>query len=815
MPLRGLFQSTIYSPIVSPIASVIGLPAISTPPPAAPAMPDTPTAWYYMWEAADSGAYVPDHLATAYTPLRNTYGAGEFRTDGSVTNPAITRFSADGPLGAGTAAIMVFGATSHTWQIVGSSTFDFESGVQYEMEVSMVTAAGTGSKNYRIGMTGTLNTHYKTVAVPDEGTVAFTTPDTAACKFNWTFTNDTAKVVQILPDATADATSASVTGSISGTTLTVSAVASGTVLVGSTISGNGFVGTHNVTSGSPTLTVATVTSGALVVGAPVSGTGIPAGTTILSFGTGTGGTGTYTMSANASGPATGAALTSPITSGTKITALGTGTGGTGTYTVDTSQNIGSNTITAFVNLKVGYIRVRKASDAAFSSIASQRWGDVLSRGTRTTNGVVLDGLGFNMLGTGGVSDGLIGRYSTAPLAKTFTSGTTRLALVKVNGGAGTGTPAVILANDSDGGLTASSSIATGALGADLSGQEGYLYVQPNHNLADHGVNLIGRGYVAVWQRISNGMHEYGVDKYPLRVRTSAVTFPQSYSGFRVGSYPSTRLITGTSFRNDMEVAAAIVYDRLLTQDEIFAAVRKMYADFVTAGGTLGNREVIAMIGDSNDVRATNDYTYVLTANGYMSPGPNAWIDQQAVGGRGVYDGTVGAFNVDMTTGGFVPQLNYLLPTLNNAVTDGNPVALAIRGYTNDAPFVELDRQRVWDDYVRLIYDPVLATGADLLLVDVLPCANRFTEANNLWIRSQMAAYAAAHPGRVWHFASGNTGMFDVNDTTNVTGAGGATGTGTVDTTYYLKPDYVHLTPAGDALLASHYKTLIETWRTER
>jgi hypothetical protein len=414
-----------------------------------------------------------------------------------------------------------------------------------------------------------------------------------------------------------------------------------------------------------------------------------------------------------------------------------------------------------------------------------------------------------VLGAGGAGDGLIAHYSNFPTVTSFASGTTRLALVRVNGGAGTGTPAVILANDSDGGLSGGSSIATGALGVDLSTQEGYFYVQPNHNLSDHGVNLIGRGYVAVWQRISNGLHEYGVDKYPLKARTSAVTFPQTYNSFRVGGYPATRLIDGTGNENDMEVAAAVVYDRLLSQDEIFTAVEKMYADFVDAGGTLGNREIIAMIGDSNDVRATGDWAFLLTANGYMSPGANVWINQQALGGRGLYDGTVGAFNVDMTAGGFVPQLNYMLITLQKAVADGHPVAVAIRGYTNDAPFVELDRARVWSDYVSNIYAPILATGADLLLMDPLPCADRFTEANNLYIRTQMAAYATANPGRVWHFASGNTGMFDVDDTV------GVTGNGTDPTTWYLAPDYVHLSATGDVLMATHYKTLIETWRSER
>jgi hypothetical protein len=46
------------------------------------------------------------------------------------------------------------------------------------------------------------------------------------------------------------------------------------------------------------LTVTAVTTGALYVGAVISGTGVTAGTTVTAFGTGTGGVGTYTVSAS-------------------------------------------------------------------------------------------------------------------------------------------------------------------------------------------------------------------------------------------------------------------------------------------------------------------------------------------------------------------------------------------------------------------------------------------------------------------------------------------------------------------------------------
>ncbi len=44
-----------------------------------------------------------------------------------------------------------------------------------------------------------------------------------------------------------------------------------------------------------TLTVTAISHGKLAVGTKLSGTGLPSGTTITAFGTGTGGVGTYTV----------------------------------------------------------------------------------------------------------------------------------------------------------------------------------------------------------------------------------------------------------------------------------------------------------------------------------------------------------------------------------------------------------------------------------------------------------------------------------------------------------------------------------------
>lgn len=114
-----------------------------------------------------------------------------------------------------------------------------------------------------------------------------------------------------------------------------------------------------------TLTIASVTRGLLVVGDTITGTGVTAATTIVAFISGTGGTGTYevsvaqtvastTISASQvtmtiSAVSQGALQVGSILSGSgvtaaTVTAFVSGTGGTGTYTISVAQNVASTTI---------------------------------------------------------------------------------------------------------------------------------------------------------------------------------------------------------------------------------------------------------------------------------------------------------------------------------------------------------------------------------------------------------------------------------------------------------------------------------------
>lgn len=172
--------------------------------------------------------------------------------------------------------------------------------------------------DYTPVMVGQLNTSSGLVGIADNGVNAYIVDDT----FRYTL-------------FISAPTSAIFTGSIATTTLTVTAVLSGTIAVGQAIfaqgiaqntvitalgTGTGGTGTYTINNSqtvastsinavaSPaivtgsiattTLTVTAVTSGTLRIGQTIEGTGVTDGTIIKAFGTGSGGVGTYTVSAS-------------------------------------------------------------------------------------------------------------------------------------------------------------------------------------------------------------------------------------------------------------------------------------------------------------------------------------------------------------------------------------------------------------------------------------------------------------------------------------------------------------------------------------
>ena len=160
---------------------------------------------------------------------------------------------------------------------------------------------------------GFLNTSTGHVGITDNGVNVYIVD--GAYRYTWRISNPATAVFR---------------ASISGTTLSIDSISSGTIAAGQQVFGVGVANETVITGGSgltwtvnisqtvaaegmssatvgavvtgsisgTTLTVSAVTSGTLYVGQTVQGTSIAANTMITALGTGTGGTGTYTVSSS-------------------------------------------------------------------------------------------------------------------------------------------------------------------------------------------------------------------------------------------------------------------------------------------------------------------------------------------------------------------------------------------------------------------------------------------------------------------------------------------------------------------------------------
>jgi hypothetical protein len=217
----------------------------------------------------------------------------------------------------------------------------------------------------------------------------------------------------------------SFTASISGTTMTVSAVAAGGIVAGQFLTGTGIdpatsvvsqlsgttggVGTYQVsisqtvtsttigTSGAA-LNLTALTTGYFTAGAVLSGTGVTTGQTILAQINGTaGGVGLYqisiaqtntsqtvtdntysTMNVTAVGSGTlglGDTISGAgVTAGSYINAFITGTGGTGTYQVTNKQTVGSTTITVAAGVETRWYAMSVAAPGELVRISDHPLG---------------------------------------------------------------------------------------------------------------------------------------------------------------------------------------------------------------------------------------------------------------------------------------------------------------------------------------------------------------------------------------------------------------------------------------------------------
>jgi hypothetical protein len=157
-------------------------------------------------------------------------------------------------------------------------------------------------------------------------------------------------------DTDENPTTATFTGSISGTTLTASAPLTGTIQVGMAVTGAGVVTTASFTGSIATTTLtASAVTGTIQVGMVLVGGTITLGTYIVSQLSGTaGGAGTYSVSVSQTVTSTSVVATT-VAPNAYIVGQITGTAGsTGTYEISPSQTVITTTITGSIGAP-GYL----------------------------------------------------------------------------------------------------------------------------------------------------------------------------------------------------------------------------------------------------------------------------------------------------------------------------------------------------------------------------------------------------------------------------------------------------------------------------
>lgn len=469
-----------------------------------------------------------------------------------------------------------------------------------------------------------------------------------------------------------------------------------------------------------------------------------------------------------------------------------------TLTFDSSKQLGvwPDTNGDATTVHIGSLEVVRA-DSSFPLLADQTWGGYVSRGSASIGGIVLDSEGC--FANAGLSDpGLIDFPPSWPSNIDYASGKTEVVLAECVGGAGASAYAVLSSEDYNADLSPVTNSNTFGLLFNNTTEEGQYAPYPSYNLSRHGANGIGLGLQAWWNRYGPSHHDYGVGGAKLHDLTPTFV---AWSGRaeRLGTYNSTKDITQTLQTNRMRIAAKARKRGVATNAELFQVLRAMHDQAAIAGMTPGNlADWIGLIDDSNGTRGAGEWTFRITAGGYMGVGQaNVVLRNESIGGKGLYSGVASSFTIN-TTDGFVYMLERLKPSIAFALEMGLPAAVMMRGFTNDYQQVALDSARVIGEYEQYLWDPIRAEGADLILVNPFPSSVRFPGDT---LRTPLIAGQSA-------YAAANERSYRIAPTTNAWSLAAMAS--------YYQGDMVHLdTATGDVDVASQIKNGIINWRASR
>ena len=483
------------------------------------------------------------------------------------------------------------------------------------------------------------------------------------------------------------------------------------VTAGSFVTGNTYtiVTTSNVAvvtgaiSGT-TLTVSAVTSGTLAIGQVLTGTGVTAGTTITALGTGTGGIGTYTVSATqtvtstsitGTGTATNYTLigASANTVGLTFIATGGGTGtGTAYSTYDTGLNPGDGYTTGTYTLTFSAPTVTIGAEYTMTGSATV---SAVTAGTSTTSSVATSAL------TTVAITGTAGQFSCAstPLVVGQT-----ITISGVLGGTGTITgyanPTTYRIGATNGSTTFTLTTTAGAAIVTTAGTPtGLTYTLNTKTLTvggtitgvfAPGTSVTGTGIPAGTRIVSygtgtGGAGTYILDSYP----TSAVSGAQTASYTKITSTTISTAGYGYEFAPTVTIAAPYTATTFVSLATYAVDAKVEYLGNYYNVSTAGQVGTVAPTHNAGNATLGNAVlTYIGRKAVLTTSVENSKIDLDLIISAGeitgvtINNGGVGfSSSVITVTGptGSGAQLNTLLNVGNVNTLQANVEQLAVKG----------------------------------------------------------------------------------------------------------------------------------------
>jgi hypothetical protein len=325
--------------------------------------------------------------------------------------------------------------------------------------------------------------------------------------------------------------------------------------------------------------------------------------------------------------------------------------------------------------------------------------------------------------------------------------------------------------------------------------------------SQHAANIAGQGVFIAGHGRSATQRAVWIDTCPQLLADLALTPALQIRRWTLAGWAATNIAGARTNLAPGRYCYTVIWDRLLTPGEWTAVANNLRARLASrsvAMMTLTDMHVIS--GDSNSTRATNDWTQLVTAAGYITGQRNLIAAITSVGGQGLED-LVNGINAEpptvITTAG-----RYWLrdrPALLGGVENGRYALYHLPIGTNDWDWLESAGVATYVGWLQAFITAVLAEHPRIhvLWYSLLPqtaTSRPNWETRRLQVNADMSAWIATQE-RVHLCDFG--GSATIGDRATQAGGGGP---------YYLS-DEIHFSSAGDVEAAAICRTAVMAWRT--